>query len=78
MTTKAQSQLDISPEYALVLAILRQARHDLRAHAPPPERAASVAFFANQWRYLEMLCDLAGMDYEAIQATVVRQYPDLF
>jgi hypothetical protein len=78
MTADAQYQLEISGEYALILAILRQARRDLRAAAPPQERAASVAFFANQWRYLEMLCDLVALDYVPLQEAIVRQYPALF
>jgi hypothetical protein len=64
-----------TPEYALVLAILHQAYVDLRDTAPAQERANSLAFFGNERRHLEWLCDLASLDHTGIQDAVRRQYP---
>src|SRR5919205_444824 len=64
-----------TPEYALVLAILHQAYVDLRDTAPAQERANSRAFFGNERRHLEWLCDLAHLDHTGIQDAVRRQYP---
>ena len=64
-----------TPEYALVLAILHQAYVDLRDTAPPQERVNSLAFFGNERRHLEWLCDLANLDHTGIQDAVRRQYP---
>ena len=64
-----------TPEYALVLAILRQAYVDLRDTAPAQERANSLAFFGNERGHLECLCGLANLDHTEIQDAVRRQYP---
>ena len=44
MTPETADDMDITPEYALLVAIIRRAHEDLRDHAPPHERASS-----NQW-----------------------------
>jgi hypothetical protein len=76
MTGDAHHTLGESPESAFVVAILHQAMVDLRATAPAQEREASCAFFSNQRRHLEMLCDLVGLDHEDVQQAVQRQYPE--
>jgi len=45
MTPETAYDLDITPEYTLLLAIIRRAHEDLRDHAPPHERASSIQFF---------------------------------
>ena len=62
-----------TPEYALVAAILHQAVNDLRGTAPALEREASRAFFRNQDRHLEWLCDLVDLEYTTVQAAVQQQ-----
>ena len=78
MNTFPQYHLTLNGYTALVVAIIRQARTDLRPHRPSQERAASIAFFANTDRHCEFLCGLVGLDYALIQAMVRQQYPDLF
>jgi hypothetical protein len=78
MTTEAQYHHALSPEYALIVAIICQAQHDLRAQAPPQERAASRQFFRNDSHYLEDLCDLVDLEYAVVQDAVIRHYPDVF
>jgi hypothetical protein len=75
MTPDAHQTLAHTPEYVLLLAILHQAYVDLRDNAPAQERANSIAFFGNERRHLEWLCDLADLDYTGIQDAVMRQYP---
>jgi hypothetical protein len=75
MPPKTPHALTESPEYAVVAAILHQAVVDLQDTAPAQEREASRAFFSNQGRHLEWLCDLAALDYTCIQQAVRRQYP---
>jgi len=78
MTPETAYDLDITPEYTLLLAIIRRAHEDLRDHAPPHERASSIQFFNNQSRHFELLCSLMDLDYEGMQAAVWRQYPQWF
>ena len=75
MTPDAHQTLPPTPEYALLAAILHQAYVDLRDTAPAQERANSLAFFGNERRHLEWLCDLANLDHTRIQDAVRRQYP---
>ena len=75
MTPDGHQTVVHTPEYALVLAILHQAYVDLRDTAPAQERANSLAFFGNERRHLEWLCDLADLDHTGIQDAVRRQYP---
>jgi hypothetical protein len=75
MTPDGHQTFVHTPEYALVLAILRQAYVDLRDTAPVQERANSLAFFGNERCHLEWLCDLANLDHTGIQDAVRRQYP---
>ena len=75
MTPPVSQMFAHTPEYALLLAILPQAYVDLRDNAPAQERTSSLAFFAHERRHLEWLCDLADLDYTAIQAAGRRQYP---
>jgi hypothetical protein len=78
MTPETEYDLHLTPEYTLAVAIIHRAHEDLRAHAPPHERASSIQFFNNQSRHFEMLCSLMDLDYEAIQEAVRRQYPQWF
>lgn len=78
MTLETAADMDMTPEYALLLAIIRRAHGDLHDHAPPHERARSIQFFNNQDCHFEMLCHLMDLDYERIQAAVWRQYPQWF
>jgi hypothetical protein len=79
MITDTQPPRHLPPAYTLlVLAILRQAKHDLRRHGSLEEREASIAFFNNKGRYLEQWCGLIGLDYEPVHAAIVQQYPHLF
>jgi len=78
MTPETAYDLDITPEYTLLLAIIRRAHEDLRDHAPPHERASSIQFFNNQYRHFELLCSLMDLDYEGMQEAVWRQYPQWF
>jgi hypothetical protein len=75
MAPNGSQTLAHTPEYALLLAILHQAYVDLRDSAPAQERTSSLAFFENERRHLEWLCDLADLDYTGIQVAVRRQYP---
>jgi hypothetical protein len=78
MTVDAHQTLEASPEYALLAAILHQARVDLRETAPSYEQASSIRFFTNEARHFEMLCGLLDLDYESIQQAVMRQFPEQF
>jgi hypothetical protein len=78
MTPETACDMDMTPEYALLLAIIHRAHGDLRDYAPPHERASSIQFFNNQYRHFEMLCSLMDLDYEGLQEAVWRQYPQLF
>jgi hypothetical protein len=78
MPLETADDMDITPEYALLVAIIRQAHGDLRDQAPPLARASSIQFFNNQDRYFEMLCSLMDLDYKGMQEAVWRQYPQWF
>ena len=78
MTPETADDMDITPEYTLLLAIIRRAHEDLRDHAPSHERASSIQFFNNQHRHFELLCSLMDLDYEGMQEAVWRQYPQWF
>ena len=78
MTPETAYDMDMTPEYALLLAIIRRAHGDLHDHTPPHERARSIEFFNNQYCHFEMLCSLMDLDYEGLQEAVWRQYPQLF
>jgi hypothetical protein len=78
MTPETADDMDITPEYALLVAIIRRAHEDLCDHAPPHERASSIQFFNNQYRHFERLCSLMDLDYEGMQEAVWRQYPKWF
>jgi len=78
MTPETTDDVDITPEYALLAAIIRRAHEDLHDHAPPHERASSIQFFNNQSRHFELLCSLMDLDYEGMQEAVWRQYPQWF
>ena len=78
MTPETAYDMDMTPEYTLLLAIIRRAHGDLHDHTPPYERARSIEFFNNQYRHFEMLCSLMDLDYEGLQEAVWRQYPQLF
>src|SRR5262249_32310680 len=45
MTPETAYDMDMTPEYALLLAIIRRAHGDLHDHTPPHERARSIEFF---------------------------------
>jgi len=45
MTPETEYDLHLTPEYTLAVAIIHRAHEDLRAHAPPHERASSIQFF---------------------------------
>src|SRR5207253_9501255 len=74
MTPETAYDLDITPEYTLLLAIIRRAHEALRDHAPPHARASSIQRFSNQSRHFELLCSLMDLDYEGMQEAVWRQY----
>jgi hypothetical protein len=78
MSADTYDQFECLPEYAIILAILRQAYHDLSAHVSRQRRAASIEFFRNDGRFLEHLCEVANLEYAPIQQAVMRQYPELF
>src|SRR5262245_14051762 len=55
-----------TPERALLVAILSQAKNDLRHHGAI-EKEESMRFFQNDGRRLELICDLLDLDYRAVQ-----------
>jgi hypothetical protein len=76
MSPAIDTTLPVSAERQLVLAVLHRSLHDLQPNAPVVDRRASVAFFSNADGWLEVLCDLAGLDHTRVQALARSRYPE--
>ena len=78
MTEATEQAKQTAAERQLICAILRQAQLDLRSHCHKDHRASSVSFFRNEGGWLETLCSLVDLPYEAVQHRVAQQYPKDF